>query len=133
MGIAATMPLYQAGNIRSRLKQSKHTANQRYLEILNARRTTRQDTITAWQNWKSAKAEISSRTAQAEASRIALEGTREEAEFGERTVLDVLDATQEYLDARVDLVTARRNEVVAYYTLAAEMGLLTEDNLFKNE
>jgi outer membrane protein len=130
IGLQATLPLYQAGNIRSRLRQSKHTANQRYLEILKARRNARQNTITAWQNWKSAQAEILSRKAQVEASSVALNGTQEEAEFGERTVLDVLDATQEYLDARVDLVTARRNETVAFFSLAAEMGLLTEKNLF---
>jgi len=43
----------------------------------------------------------------------------------DQAVLDVLDAEQEYLDARVNLVDARRNEVVASYALLSTLGNLT--------
>ena len=58
-------------------------------------------------------------------SEIALEGVRQEANVGSRTVLDVLDAEQELLDAQVKLVRAERDEFVAAAELAASVGKLT--------
>ena len=56
------------------------------------------------------------------ANRLALEGVRAENSVGTRTILDILDAQQELLRAQVQLVTARRNEYVAGFTLLAAMG-----------
>ena len=58
----------------------------------------------------------SSREAVASAE-LSLEGVRAENSIGNRTVLDVLNAEQELLLSRVDLVTARRNAYVAGFTL----------------
>ncbi len=55
---------------------------------------------------------------QVNASEIALNGVREEARVGQRTTLDVLNAQQELVNARVALVTAQRDRVVASYALA---------------
>ena len=49
--------------------------------------------------------------------------------LGERTILDVLDAEQELLDAKVALVVAERNEFVASFELAESIGGLTAKNL----
>jgi outer membrane protein/adhesin transport system outer membrane protein len=64
-----------------------------------------------------------------EAAEVARFGVHQEASLGSRTVLDTLDADQEVRDAQAALITARRNEVVARYTLAAALGLLTPKNL----
>ena len=50
-----------------------------------------------------------------EANRIALEGVREEEKVGQRTTLDVLNAQLEYLGSQIQLVTAKRDRVVAEY------------------
>jgi SAM-dependent methyltransferase len=47
---------------------------------------------------------------------------------GERTVLDILDADQELLNAKANLARARRDEAVAQYSLAASLGLLGPEN-----
>ena len=54
--------------------------------------------------------------------RSALEGVRAENSIGNRTILDALNAEQELLNARVLLVTARRNAYVAGFQLLAAMG-----------
>jgi outer membrane protein len=54
---------------------------------------------------------------------------RQEAQVGSRTTLDVLNAEQEYLDAQVQLVSARRDMVVGHYALLAEVGRLTARQL----
>lgn len=129
IGLSASIPLYQAGAVRSRVRQAKHTANQRYIEILDVKRQVRQEVISAWSDWRAAQSEINSRSAQVEASQVAQEGVRAEATVGSRTVLDTLDADQELLDAQVALVTARRNEVVARFTLLSTLGLLSPQTL----
>ena len=50
---------------------------------------------------------------------------REEARVGQRTTLDVLNAQQELVNARVSLVTAQRDRVVASYTLLFAVGGLS--------
>jgi outer membrane protein TolC len=85
--------------------------------------------ISAWESWQSARAEVEARKTQIEASRLAREGVYEEEQVGTRTVLDTLDADQELLNAEVSAVSARRNEIVARFALAAELGLLIPETL----
>lgn len=124
VGVRAIMPLYEAGAVRSRLREAGHTAARKNLDLVAARRLAQEDIVTAWENLQAARAEIEARRAQVEAAALAREGVRQEADVGARTVLDALDAEQEALDAQVALVTAQRNEIVAQFTLAAALGLL---------
>ena len=86
-------------------------------------------TNTAWRALETARAQIASFESQVNAARIALEGVQQEAAVGSRTVLDILDAEQELLDARVSLVRAQRDEVVASYQVVSAIGRLTAMDL----
>lgn len=124
-----SVPLYQAGAVSSRVRQSKQTAGQRRVEVEVARRNAVEGAATAWESLQTARARIGSIQAQIRAADIALTGVREEAAVGARTVLDTLDAEQELLDARVALVRAQRDEVVAAFRLRAAVGRLTARRL----
>ncbi len=63
------------------------------------------------------------------AAEIALFGTRREAFVGERTTLDVLNAQQVLLNARVQLVSAQHDQVVDSYVLLAAIGHLSAATL----
>ncbi len=63
--------------------------------------------------------------AQVQANEVALNGVREEARVGQRTTLDVLNAQQELLNARVNLILAQRNRVVNSYDVVQAVGRLT--------
>ena len=69
------------------------------------------------------------RQSQVRASEIALEGVRQEALVGSRTTLDTLDSEQELLDARVQLVQAQRNEMVAAFSVLSATGQLSARQL----
>ena len=129
VGISASIPLYQAGSVRSRVRQAKQLSNRDYIDILEEKRSARERVVAAWEQLEAARAEIDARNAQIRAAEIAREGVYQEEQVGARTVLDTLDADQELLDAEVSLVTAGRNEVVATFTLAAALGILTPVNL----
>lgn len=124
-----TVPLYQAGLPESMVREAKQTANQARIEIEEARRQAVEAAVAAWQSLETARANIESYRSQVRAAEIALDGVRQEAQVGSRTVLDVLNQEQELLNGRVNLVRAQRNEMVAAFTLLAAVGQLTAQNL----
>jgi TolC family type I secretion outer membrane protein len=119
------IPLYQQGAVSSRVREAKERAAQRRLEYLDEQRAAIETSRTAWEDLQTARARIEAFKIEIESSEIALEGVRQEANVGSRTVLDVLDAEQELLDAQVNLVRAERDEFVAATELAAAVGKLT--------
>ena len=130
-GIAAqvTIPLYQSGSVYSEIRQNRQINSQRIVQVEEARREVVEGVTQAWEALNTARAEIQSRRDEVRAAEIALEGVRQESIVGARTTLDVLDAEQELLDARVALVVAERDEFVASFELAAAIGGLTAANL----
>jgi outer membrane protein len=124
-----SVPLYQGGAEYSLIRQAKETFGQKRLDLDNARDLARQNVVQAWGQLDAAKGNIEATQQQVKASEIALNGVREEARVGQRTTLDVLNAQQSLVNARVSLVTAQRDRVVASYTLLADVGKLTPEVL----
>jgi outer membrane protein len=102
---------------------------QRRIEIDEARSQAREDSIVAWDALVTARAQIESFRSEVSTAEIALDGVRQENDVGERTVLDVLDAEQELLDAQVSLVSARRDELAASFAMLRAMGRFTAEDL----
>jgi outer membrane protein len=127
-----TVPIYEGGEVYARVRQAKETAGQRRIEVDIARDVVRRDVITTWGQLEAAKAQIISSQAQVQAAEVALTGVREEARVGQRTTLDVLNAQQELLSARVQLITAQRDRVVFSYDVVRRMGRLTTKLLALN-
>lgn len=120
-----SIPLYQGGEVAARVRQARETNTQRQIQIDEARRKVHADIINAWGQMKSARARIDAGKAFVSASKTALEGVREEEKVGQRTILDTLNAEQELVDARITLVQAKRDYVVAIFTLISGTGRLT--------
>lgn len=123
------VPIYEQGVAYSRVRQAKQTAGQRRIDIETSRRAATERATQAWQALLTSRAQIVSFKAQVNSANVALEGVRQEATVGSRTILDVLDQEQEYLDSQVNLVRAQREESVAQFRLASAMGNLTAANL----
>ncbi|MBI4275476.1 MAG: TolC family outer membrane protein [Rhizobiales bacterium] len=120
-----TVPIYQGGSEFSTIRQGKETVTQRRLELAVNRDQARANVVQSWGQLEAAKGNIEATTAQVKANEIALNGVREEARVGQRTTLDVLNAQQALVNARVALVTAQRDRVVASYTLLSAVGRLS--------
>ncbi len=120
-----SVPVYQGGAEYSLIRQSKETLAQQRLVLEQTRDQTRANTVTAWGQLVAGKAQVASAQAQVTASEIALNGVREEAKAGQRTTLDVLNAQQALVNARVALVTAQHDRVVASYAVLNSIGRLS--------
>jgi outer membrane protein len=127
-----TIPIYQGGGEYSSIRQSKETLGQQRLNLDVNRDQARETVVQSWGELEAAKAQIEATTAQVNAAAIALDGVRLEARVGERTTLDVLNAQQELVNARVALVTAQHDRVVASYTVLAAVGGLSMQRLGLN-
>jgi outer membrane protein len=120
-----TIPLYQGGAEFATIRQSKETLGQRRMDLDTQRDGAQQAVVQSWGQLEAAKAQIIATQAQVTAAETALNGVREEARVGQRTTLDVLNAQQELVNARVALVTAQRDRVVASYSLLSATGRLS--------
>jgi outer membrane protein len=117
-----TVPIYQGGAEYAAVRQAKETLGQQRVSLDLARTQVREGIAQAWSQLEASKSEIKSTLIQAAAAEKALDGVREEARVGQRTTLDVLNAEQELVTARVAVVTAQRDRIVASYTVLAAVG-----------
>jgi outer membrane protein len=120
-----TVPVYQGGAEYALIRQSKETLAQQRLNLEQVRDQTRASVAQAWGQLVASKAQVASAQSQVQASEIALNGVREEARVGQRTTLDVLNAQQALVNARVALVTAQHDRVVASYSVLNAVGRLS--------
>ena len=127
-----SIPIYQGGAEYSAIRQQKEGLGQRLLELELARRQIREGIVQAWSQLVSSKSAIKTTDIQVKAAENALNGVRREALVGQRTTLDVLNAEQELVNARVAVVTAERDRVVASYTVLAAVGRLSPQVLGLN-
>jgi len=121
-GVRATIPVFQGGLPAARRRQAQANAAAALETEIAVERDVIAQTRAAFSSWKAANELISSTQSAVDAAELSLEGVRAENSVGNRTILNILDAEQELLQARVRLVTARRNAYVAGFSLLAAMG-----------
>ncbi len=122
IGVRATIPLYQGGRPSAQIRQSQSRLSQAQEQEIAAERNVIAQTRASHASWKASLELTKAFERAVEANTLSLEGVRAENSVGNRTILDILNAEQELLNSRVQLVTAQRNAYVAGFTLLASMG-----------
>lgn len=120
-----TVPIYQGGAEYSLIRQSKESLTQQRLTLDLIRNQTRQQIVQAWGQLEATKAQVQSAQAQVATAEAALKGVREEARVGQRTTLDILNAEQATVNARLALAAALHDRVVSSYTVLSGTGRLS--------
>ncbi|MGO8954244.1 MAG: TolC family outer membrane protein [Rhodomicrobium sp.] len=120
-----TVPLYQAGSVSAQIRQAIETLSQARQNTDAQRELARSNVSSQWGLIVAARGNVAAGKSAVEATRIALQGVREEEKVGQRTILDVLNSEQQFLNANVNLVSFQRDLVVAAYGVLASEGRLT--------
>jgi outer membrane protein len=123
------VPIYQGGEVHARVRQAKHTHVSRLQEVEQSRTEVTSTTISAWSTLQAVRARLLSDQIAVNASQTALNGVREEEKVGQRTLLDVLNAEQELLNAQVALVTDQRDLIVGAYAVLVAVGRMNAETL----
>ncbi|TRL36719.1 TolC family outer membrane protein [Methylosinus sporium] len=126
---ALNVPIYQGGIEYASIRQAKAQLRQARFNADLQREAARAAVVSSFSQLKTAIGSIAAGRVAAKAAEVALKGVRDEAQLGQRTTLDVLNAQQALLNARVDLVTAQRDRIVASYTALAAVGHLSAERL----
>jgi outer membrane protein len=129
VGGRLNVPLYEGGLTSSQVREAKELAGQRRLDVDVARADVLALVRANWGALQAAKTQVSAAQTQIAAAERALYGVREEAKAGQRTTLDILNAQQELLNARIGLIIAQRERVVASYAVLGAMGRLSTEML----
>lgn len=122
VGLQATLPLYQGGGPGARTRQAQARLNETLEQIVAVERGVIAQTRSAYASYVASQAVIRSSQSAVSANELALEGVRAENSVGTRDVLDVLNAEQELLNSRVQLLSATRDAYVAGFALLASIG-----------
>ncbi len=125
IALTLTQPIYRGGQLASLERQAlaqvqavRFGLNQQVLLNLQA-------VGNAYARLRIATAQIQASDQRIRAAQLAFEGVREEASLGARTTLDVLDAEQDLLEARISRIEAQSDLYAAAYAVLAASGLLT--------
>ena len=132
LSLAGEVVLYNGGLRSSAERSALMSIEEVRLELLHNTRKILQGVANRWVQLNIARALISANEKQIKAAETAYRGVKDEAEFGLRTTLDILDAEQSLMSAKVQLASTKRDEYVAAYELLKAMGLLTAENLNLN-
>ncbi len=127
LNLTLNAPVYQGGQVDSRIRQAQHIASQRRSEYHAAVREVQRSVNIAWQAFVTARGAIEAGKEQVKASKLAFDGIREELLVGSRATIDLLDAEQTLLNSRISLINSVRQLNVAAYSLISAMGLLGPD------
>jgi outer membrane protein len=123
--VQLTMPLYRSGSDYSKTRAAEQTYSQRRDELDEARHKAHESADNAWATLMTAQAALDADKTEVDAAAQALEGVKEESKIGTRTTLDVLNAEQELLDARIDQVKSQHDRDLALLQIKSATGELT--------
>jgi len=129
VGATLNIPIYDGGVAYSSVRQAKEKFTQAKIlldqQVLQVRATVAGD----WAAWENSHKVVQAGRREVTAAEAALTGIREEARLGERTTFDILTAQINLLNARLLVVNAQHDEVLASYAVLASIGRLSAQTL----
>lgn len=128
-GLVLNQQLYSGGAKASSLRKAIAERDGARADLSQAGIQIAEAVGSAWAGLAVANAQVTAGDQQIRAAQTAFEGVREEARLGARTTLDVLNAEQELLDARVTRIEAEAQRYLGVYRVLQAMGLLSVDHL----
>jgi len=127
-------PIFSGGKNIASLKKSKSLRQQKLLLVEDSKKSNKASVANAWSNFKSSKSFLTSIRFQVKAAEIANEGITIEYESGSggRSTLDVIQSNSILLDAKINLVSSKRDFLLSQFKLLASIGRLTGSYLGLN-
>lgn len=129
IGLTLRQPIYRGGQLAALERQALAQSAAVRAALIQQTRVNIQTMGNAWAQLRIASAQIQAAEQRIAAAELAFQGVQEEAALGARTTLDVLDAEQDVLDARISRIEAQTNLYAAAYSILAAGGLLTVEHL----
>ncbi len=118
-------PLFYNSSSKASIKKLDNLSRASSVELSEKQRQVKLSAISSYQNYKSAIAKTEASKSEKKSSLLALNGIKKESEFGIRTILDVLDAEVEFLNASTNLIQSQADEILSVYQIKSILGGLS--------
>ena len=118
-------PLFYNSSSKASIKKLDNLSRASSVELSEKQRQVELSAISSYQNYKSAIAKTKASESEKKSSLLALNGIKKESEFGIRTILDVLDAEVDFLNASSNLIQSQADEVYSVYQIKSILGSLS--------
>ncbi|MFW5641574.1 MAG: TolC family outer membrane protein [Roseicyclus sp.] len=129
IGLTLRQPIYRGGQLAALERQALAQSAAVRAALNQQTRVQAEQMGNAWAQLRIANAQIQAAEQRISAAELAFEGVQEEAALGARTTLDVLNAEQDVLDARISRIEAQTSLYSAAYAILRAGGLLTVEHL----
>ncbi|TIP35900.1 MAG: transporter, partial [Mesorhizobium sp.] len=129
IGATLTIPIYSGGRTEALVRQHKESLSEARIQVDVSRDQVRQAVVSAWTQYVAARESVDANRQVIDAAQLALNGVIEERNVGQRTTLDVLNAQNAVITAKINQASAERDVVVASYAILSAMGRLSVDRL----
>lgn len=124
-----SIPIFSGGLNASRVRQAKNAKTRLAFATRDTERAVDQTITQVWARMDAARRIVETSQRQVAAAEVAFEGVTLEQQVGTRTQLDVLDAEQETLNARLTLINAERDFDASVFQLLSAIGVLDADGI----
>ena len=116
------IPLFSGGANKSKVRAARHAKTRLGFEARDTERAVEEAIAQLWAQLGAARRSRTASQKQVNAAQIAFDGVELEQSVGTRTALDVLDAEQELLNAKLAVVDVERLVDAASFQLLAALG-----------
>jgi len=129
LALRLEQPIYTGGRLAATLRQAMANRDAARANLVNVQKDIIQGVANAYAAFQATTARLGASAERVRAAQVAFDGIREEATLGARSLLDLVIAQQDLLDARLQEVTARVDRSRTAYQLLQALGLLTVEHL----
>ncbi|RXV59042.1 transporter [Roseovarius sp. A46] len=129
VGVEMSGPIYQGGGLNAAIRKAIAQRDAARGELISASRQVEQRVGNAFARMQAAQLTLKSSRDEVKASELSFEGVKNEARFGSRTTLDILQSEQILLNARIVQVEAQIDLQLSSYNILASIGQLTVEDL----
>ena len=123
------IPLYSGGANKSRVRQAMNAVERLSYEEVDIQDAIKQTIAQIWAQLTAARRSLMASKQQVESAEVAFEGVTLEQQVGTRDTLDVLNAEQELLNAKLSVVNAERTVDATVYQLLSVLGAFDAESI----
>jgi len=123
VGLNLRMPILNGGATKSRVKTARHELASRQFETALVERTIKSAVEQSWTQYNGAQKVRESIRKRMDNAQKTYRNIKIEFELGTRTIFDVVEAEQDYLNSQVAFLQSRRDAERAAALLLASMGM----------
>ncbi|EPF13830.1 outer membrane channel protein [Cedecea davisae DSM 4568] len=129
VGLSFSLPLYQGGQVNSKVKQAQYNFVGASEQLESAHRSVVQTVRSSFNNVNASISTINAYKQAVVSAQSSLDAMEAGYSVGTRTIVDVLDATTTLYNAKQQLSSARYNYLINQLNIKSALGTLNEQDL----